>query len=55
MIETSPSDITAWPPKTEAISTTTTRAPPRAASSAAERPEMPAPTMMTSASGAAAC
>ena len=43
-----PSETTAWPPKTEATSTTVTRAPPVAASSAVASPPGPAPTTTTS-------
>src|SRR4030095_13750413 len=47
-MEPAPFDRIAWPPPTVDMSTTSTEAPPRAASSAALRPEMPAPTMTTS-------
>src|SRR5712691_11279225 len=49
MMLTLPCDITAWPPKTDDISITTTFAPPRPSSSAADNPDIPAPT--TTASG----
>src|SRR2546422_5892807 len=49
--QTIPLDITACPPKTEPISTTVTIAPLRAASNAAHKPEMPAPTMTMSVRG----
>ena len=45
---TLPCDMTAWPPNTDDISMTVTRAPLRPSSSAADNPEIPAPTMITS-------
>ena len=42
-----PWDITPIPPKTENISITVTLAPPRPASSAADNPDIPAPTIVT--------
>ena len=44
--------MTAWPPKTEAISITVTFAPRRPSSNAADSPEMPAPIIIASASTA---
>jgi hypothetical protein len=52
-IATSPDDMTAWPPNTDAMSITVTRAPRSAASIAAESPATPAPTTTTSGGGAA--
>src|SRR5579863_9585257 len=46
---TLPCDMTACPPKTDDMSTTVTFAPPRPSSSAADNPEIPAPTTITSA------
>src|ERR1041385_2097501 len=57
-MQTMPLDITAWPPKTEAMSMTVTPAPLRAPSNAAHSPEMAAPTVRMSlgrASGSAPC
>src|ERR1700690_2363752 len=44
----SPVAMTAWPPKTDEMSTTDTLAPLRASSQAADRPEMPEPTTIAS-------
>src|SRR5260221_14770630 len=45
---TLPCDMTACPPNTDDMSITLTFAPPRPRSSAADNPEMPAPTTITS-------
>lgn len=45
---TLPCDMTACPPKTDDMSITVTRDPPRPRSSAADNPEIPAPTTITS-------
>src|SRR5438128_3195557 len=50
-MQTIPLDITACPPKTGPMSMTVTSAPLRAASKAAHRPEIPAPTMTMSLRG----
>src|SRR5690349_13091621 len=46
---TLPCDMTACPPNTDDMSTTVTFAPPRPSSSAADNPDIPAPTTITSA------
>src|SRR5262245_61049143 len=48
---TLPCDMTACPPNTEDMSITVTFAPLRPSSSAADSPEIPAPTTTTSAAG----